>query len=77
MTLLVRAHGKGPRVLAEDFAGSAAISRAWVARSRFARAFAVDQGAPLVDLNFGCPAKFEARPRRGSVLSRLIAVMRS
>lgn len=40
--LLARAHGRAPLVLAEDFAGSAALSRAWVARSPRARALAVD-----------------------------------
>ncbi|MBX3406657.1 MAG: class I SAM-dependent methyltransferase [Phycisphaeraceae bacterium] len=35
-------HGASPRTLGEDFCGSAAISRAWVARGRGRRAVAVD-----------------------------------
>jgi SAM-dependent methyltransferase len=42
IALLVAAHGGEPAVLAEDFAGSAAISRAWVGRSPRARAIATD-----------------------------------
>lgn len=40
--LLLGIHGGEARTLAEDFAGSAALSRHWVARSPKARAVAVD-----------------------------------
>jgi len=43
--LLHALHGGEPRVLAEDFAGSAALSRAWVARGSDRHAFAVDLDA--------------------------------
>ncbi len=43
MAALLRAvHGAGPRVLGEDFAGSAAIARAWAGSAPDARAIAVD-----------------------------------
>ncbi len=46
--LLHAVHGAEPRILGEDFAGSAALSRAWVARGPDRRAFAVDvDGAAL------------------------------
>ncbi len=38
-------HGRSPRVLGEDFCGSAAISRAWTALNRHNRAIAVDHDA--------------------------------
>lgn len=41
-------HGHGPSVLGEDFCGSAAISRAWVALDRSHRAIAVDLDAPTL-----------------------------
>lgn len=43
--LLRALHGADPRVLGEDFAGSAALSRAWVERGADHRAFAVDLDA--------------------------------
>jgi len=40
---LIRAiHGQEPRILAEDFCGTAALSRAWIEASDEARAIAVD-----------------------------------
>ncbi|MBL8861653.1 MAG: class I SAM-dependent methyltransferase [Planctomycetes bacterium] len=46
--LLERLHGGSPRVLGEDFAGTAALSRAWVARGRERRAYAVDRDPRLL-----------------------------
>ena len=44
MTLMLRAiHGRDPKVLGEDFAGTAALSRHWVANVPGASAIAVDQ----------------------------------
>lgn len=45
VALLRRAHGGAARTLAEDFAGSAAVSRAWVARGGRATAIDLDAGA--------------------------------
>ncbi|MCY2961933.1 MAG: hypothetical protein NTY35_17385 [Planctomycetota bacterium] len=46
--LLVSRHGGSPRILGEDFAGSAALSRCWVERVPGGRAIAVDlDGASL------------------------------
>jgi len=45
VALLRRLHGARPRVLGEDFAGTAALSRAWVERVAGGRAFAVDLDA--------------------------------
>lgn len=41
-------HGRSPRVLREDFAGTAAVSRAWVASSEEHRAEAVDVDAEVL-----------------------------
>jgi SAM-dependent methyltransferase len=41
-------HGGEPRVLGEDFAGTAAVSRAWCATDPGARAIAVDLDAALL-----------------------------
>lgn len=46
--LLVELHGGRPRVLGEDFAASAALSRAWVERIDGARAYAVEIDAALL-----------------------------
>jgi hypothetical protein len=43
--LLLRLHGRRPQVLGEDFAGTGALSRAWVGRVEDGRAFAVDLDA--------------------------------
>lgn len=43
--LLVAIHGRGPRVLGEDFAGTAAMSRRWVELAPEGRAVAVDRDA--------------------------------
>lgn len=46
--LLEAVHGGRPRRLGEDFAGTAAVSRAWVARIDEARAVAVDLDADTI-----------------------------
>jgi hypothetical protein len=38
-------HGRGPRILGEDFCGTGAISRAWIASIEGGRAIAVDRDA--------------------------------
>lgn len=43
--LLAAIHGRDPRILAEDFCGTAALSRAWTAISPRHRAVAVDHDA--------------------------------
>lgn len=45
LAMLIDAHGGDPRVLAEDFAGSAALSRAWAASAPERRSIAVDLDA--------------------------------
>lgn len=53
---LVRAiHGGGARVLGEDFAGSAALSRAWVSAVRGGRAIATDRDAEPLARAQGTP----------------------
>lgn len=45
VALLRAIHGRAPRVLAEDFSGTAAVSRAWVRMVEDGRAIAVDRDA--------------------------------
>lgn len=46
--LLLAIHGRSPKRLGEDFCGSAAVSRAWTARSTKHRAVALDLHAPTL-----------------------------
>jgi hypothetical protein len=41
-------HGKGPRVLGEDFSGTAAVSRGWLRMRKDVRAVAADQDAAVL-----------------------------
>lgn len=68
VSLLRGIHGPRPacRVLGEDFCGTAAISHAWVASDRRARAIAVDVDAAVMD-------RHGAHPRIEKVCGDLLA----
>jgi hypothetical protein len=51
--LLRTAHGNAPRMLVEDFAGSAAIAREWVRSDATARAVAIDLDAEALEFAGG------------------------
>lgn len=53
--LLQAIHGRSPRTLGEDFSGSAAVSRAWVASVEDGRAIAVDHDAEALSRARDCP----------------------
>jgi SAM-dependent methyltransferase len=46
---LYAVHGKAPRVLGEDFSGTAALSRGWIRYKKHLRAVAVDQDQATLD----------------------------
>ena len=51
MTLMLRAiHGKDPKLLGEDFAGTAALSRHWIANVEGGEAIAVDIDAETLEV---------------------------
>lgn len=53
--LLLSIHGGSPTALGEDFSGSAAVSRAWLARVAGSRAVAVDLDASVLARARGVP----------------------
>ena len=64
VALLRAIHGGAPRVLGEDFAGTAALSREWVRTVRGGRAIAVDRDPePLARARDAVRLKGTARPR--------------
>ncbi len=69
--LLHALHGTEPRVLGEDFAGSAALSRAWVARGSDHRAFAVDHDGAALARGAHVRVATEVVDVRSSAIQRL------
>lgn len=63
-TFLRNLHGNDPRTLAEDFCGTAAVSRRWIADARRAR---LDASAIAIDLDPATLAKARALAARESV----------
>jgi hypothetical protein len=66
VALLRAIHGGAPRLLGEDFAGTAALSRAWVAAVRGGRAIAVDHDGDVL-----------ARAGRSRRIARRVADVRA